>query len=63
METLGQGLIAIGNAVSSIAWACGLLGIAAVAGGTFLVYNDKVSFEDVARFVKMFRKGGGSWPR
>jgi hypothetical protein len=63
MEVLGQGLIALGDAVGSIAAACGFIGVAAIAAGTFLVYTGKTTFEDVARFVKMFRKGGGSWPR
>ena len=63
MEVLGQGLIVLGDAVGAIATACGFIGVAAIAGGTFLVYTGKTTFEDVARFVKMFSKGGGSWPR
>ena len=63
MEVLGQGLIAIGDAVGTIAGACGCIGVAAIIGGTFLVYTEKTTFEDVARFIKMFRKGGGNWPR
>lgn len=63
MEILGQGLIALGDAVGAIAGACGFIGVAAIAAGTFLVYTNKTTFEDVARFIKMFKRGGGNWPR
>lgn len=61
MEVLGQGLAAIGDAVGSIAAAFGFIGVAGIAAGTFLVYMDKATFEEIAKFVKMF-KGGGGWP-
>lgn len=61
MEVLGQGLMALGSAVGSIAAAFGFIGVAGIAAGTFLVYTEKASFEEIAKFVKMF-KGGGGWP-
>lgn len=57
MEVLGQGLMALGSAIGSIAAAFGFIGVA----GTFLVYTDKATFEEIAKFVKIF-KGGGGWP-
>lgn len=61
MEVLGQGLIALGSAIGSIATAFGFIGVAGIAAGTFLVYTDKATFEEIAKFVKIF-KGGGGWP-
>ena len=61
MEVLGQGLMALGSAVGSIAAAFGFICVAGIAAGTFLVYTEKASFEEIAKFVKMF-KGGGGWP-
>ena len=61
MEVLGQGFMALGSAVGSIAAAFGFIGVAGIAAGTFLVYTDKATFEEIAKFVKMF-KGGGGWP-
>ena len=61
MEVLGQGLMALGDVVGSIAAVCGFIGMARIAAGTFLVYTDKATFEEIAKFVKMF-KGGGGWP-
>lgn len=63
MELLGQGLMSLGSAVGAIAAACAVIGVVGIIAGAFLVYTDKTTFEDVARFIKMFRKGGGSWPR
>lgn len=61
MEVLGQGLAAIGNAVGAFATAFGFIGVAAIAAGTFLVYTEKATFEELAKFIKIF-KGGGGWP-
>lgn len=61
MEVLGQGLMALGSAIGSIAAAFGFIGVAGIAAGTFLVYTEKATFEEIAKFVKMF-KGGGGWP-
>lgn len=63
MELLGQGLMSIGSAIGAIAVACAALGVAGIIAGAFLVYTDKTTFEDVARFIKMFKRGGGNWPR
>ena len=61
MEVLGQGLAAIGNAVGAFATAFGFIGVAGIAAGTFLIYTGKATFEEIAKFVKIF-KGGGGWP-
>lgn len=61
MEVLGQGLMALGSAIGSIAAAFGFIGVAGIAAGTFLVYMDKATFEEISKFVKIF-KGGGGWP-
>ena len=53
--------MALGNAVGAFATAFGFIGVAAIAAGTFLVYTEKATFEELAKFVKMF-KGGGGWP-
>lgn len=63
MEALGQGLMAISSAIGAIAAACAVLGVVGIIAGAFLVYTDKTTFEDVARFIKMFKRGGGNWPR
>lgn len=63
MEALGQGLMAISSTIGAIAAACAVLGVVGIIAGAFLVYTDKTTFEDVARFIKMFKRGGGNWPR
>jgi hypothetical protein len=63
MEALSQGLMAISSAIGAVAAACAVVGVVGIIAGAFLVYTDKTTFEDVARFIKMFRKGGGNWPR
>lgn len=64
MEVLGQGFAAIGDAVGSIAGAFGFVGVAAIAAGTFLIYTDKATFEEMAKFVQMLKGNGrhGGWP-
>lgn len=64
MEILGQGLAAIGNAVGAFATAFGFIGVAAIAAGTFLIYMDKATFEEMAKFVQMLKGNGrhGGWP-
>lgn len=64
MEVLGQGLMALGSAIGSIAAAFGFIGVAAIAAGTFLIYMDKATFEEVAKFVQMLKGNGrhGGWP-
>ena len=64
MEVLGQGLMAIGSAIGNIAIAFSFIGIAAIAAGTFLIYMDKATFEEMAKFVQMLKGNGrhGGWP-
>lgn len=64
MEVLGQSFAAIGDAVGSIAGAFGFVGVAAIAAGTFLIYTDKATFEEMAKFVQMLKGNGrhGGWP-
>lgn len=64
MEILGQGLMALGSAIGSIAAAFGFIGVAAIAAGTFLIYMDKATFEEMAKFVQMLKGNGrhGGWP-
>lgn len=64
MEILGQGFMALGSAIGSIAAAFGFIGVAAIAAGTFLIYMDKATFEEMAKFVQMLKGNGrhGGWP-
>lgn len=64
MEILGQGLMALGSAIGSIAAAFGFIGVAGIAAGTFLIYMDKATFEEMAKFVQMLKGNGrhGGWP-
>lgn len=63
MEILGQGLAAIGNAVGAFATAFGFIGVAGIAAGTFLVYTDKMTVEQLKDLLKqILQKRGGGWP-
>lgn len=63
MEVLGQGLAAIGNAVGAFATAFGFIGVAGIAAGTFLVYTDKMTVEQLKDLLKqILQKRGGGWP-
>lgn len=63
MEVLGQGLAAIGNAVGAFATAFGFIGVAGIAAGTFLVYTDKMTVEQLKDLLKqVLQKRGGGWP-
>lgn len=64
MEVLGQGLAAIGNAVGAFATAFGFIGVAGIAAGTFLVYTDKMTVEQLKDLLKQIlqKRGGGGWP-
>ena len=63
MEVLGQGLAAIGNAVGAFATAFGFIGVAGIAAGTFLVYTDKMTVEQLKDLMKqVLQKRGGGWP-
>lgn len=52
MEAIGLGLEALGHAVSAIASWGGFVCIAGIAATTFLVYTDKISFDNVKDFFK-----------
>jgi hypothetical protein len=63
MEILGQGIIALGSAIGSIATAFGFIGMAGIAAGTFLVYTDKMTVEQLKDLLKqVLQKRGGGWP-
>ena len=57
MEILGQGLIAIGNAVGAWATAFGVIYGVGIAAKTFLIYMDKAKVEDFKSWFDFgFRK-------
>jgi Cu/Ag efflux pump CusA len=63
MEILGQGLMALGSAIGSVATAFGFIGVAGIAAGTFLVYMDKMTVEQLKDLLKqVLQKRGGGWP-
>jgi hypothetical protein len=63
MEILGQGIMALGSAIGSIATAFGFIGVAGIAAGTFLVYTDKMTVEQLKDLLKqVLQKRGGGWP-
>lgn len=62
MEVLGQGLAVIGNAVGAFATAFGFIGVAGIAAGTFLVYMDKMTVEQVKDILKQVLQRRGGWP-
>ena len=62
MEVLGQGLMAIGNAVGAFATAFGLIGVSGIAAATFLVYMDKMTVEQVKDILKQVLQRRGGWP-
>lgn len=63
MEVLGQGFAAIGNAVGAFVTAFGFIGVVGIAAGTFLVYTDKMTIEQLKDLLKqILQKRGGGWP-
>lgn len=56
MEAIGAGLAAIGGGISVIAGALGFTAIALIASCTFLIYNDKISIEDIKGLFKKDRR-------
>ncbi len=62
MEVLGQGLMAIGNAVGAFATAFGFIGVAGIAAGTFLVYMDKMTVDQLKDILKVVLQKRGGWP-
>ena len=61
MEVLGQGFMALGSAIEGVAAAFGFIGVVAIAAGTLLIYKDKTTFEDIAKFIQVFKRNG-RWP-
>ena len=47
METLGQGLASIGNALGAIGGWIGFVCVVGIAASTFLVYTGKVTLEQL----------------
>ena len=52
MEILGQGLIAIGEAIGDIAAAVGMIYIVGIVAKTFLIYTDKVELNELKDWFK-----------
>lgn len=47
MEALGQGLTSLGEAIGFIGGWIGFVCIAGIAASTFLIYTDKITFEQL----------------
>lgn len=62
MEVLGQGFMALGNAIGAFATAFGFIGVAGIAAGTFLVYMDKMTVEQLKDLLKQVLQRRGGWP-
>lgn len=57
MEAVGAGLEAIGHALSSaVGWA-GFVCVIGVVATTFLIYINKVSFNDIKELFKKDKRG------
>ena len=52
MELIGQGLIAIGEAVGAIAAAIGMIYITGIITKTFLIFTEKAKVEDLKDWFK-----------
>ena len=55
METLGQGLSALGGAVGTIAICAMFFGLGLTASLTWLVTSEKMTVEEVKDFIKMLK--------
>jgi hypothetical protein len=62
MEVLGQGLMAVGEAIGGVAGAFSFIGVAGIAAGTFLVYMDKMTIEQLKDILKTVLSRRGGWP-
>lgn len=61
MEIIGQGLMAIGKAVSGIASAWATIYVVGIGTKTFLIYTGKAKVEDLKGWFDFgFGKKGGS---
>ena len=52
MELIGQGLIAVGEAIGDIAAAVGMIYIVGIVTKTFLIFTEKVKIEDLKDWFK-----------
>jgi hypothetical protein len=60
MEIIGEGLIAIGEAISGIVSAWATIYIVGIGAKTFLIYTDKCKVEDLKDWFDFgFKKNGG----
>ena len=60
MEIIGEGLIAIGEAISGIASAWAAIYIVGIGTKTFLIYTGKCKVEDLKDWFNFgFKKNGG----
>ena len=57
MEAVGGGLEAIGHALSSAAGWAGFVCVVGIAATTFLVYTNKVSFNDIKELFMKDKRG------
>lgn len=57
MEAVGAGLEAIGHALSSAVGWTGFVCVIGIAATTFLVYTNKVSFDDIKELFKKDKRG------
>lgn len=57
MEAVGVGLEAIEHALSSVAGWTGFVCIVGIAATTFLIYTNKVSFDDIKELFKKDKRG------
>ena len=61
MEIIGQGLMAIGKAITAWATAYGFIYVAGIGTKTFLIYTGKAKVEDLKGWFDFgFGKKGGS---
>ena len=57
MEAVGAGLEAIGHTLSSaVGWA-GFVCVIGIVATTFLIYTNKVSFDDIKELFKKDKRG------
>jgi hypothetical protein len=60
MEIIGEGLKALGSAVSAIAAAYAFIYIAGIGTKTFLIYTGKATTEELKNWFDFVKKGGGN---
>lgn len=60
MEVIGQGLIAMGEAIEAVAGAVAIIYLGGIASKTFLIYTNKVKIEEFKDWFNFGNKKGGS---